>query len=92
MDNIAEGADQLIALSDRIESEGQSYVGILTNFTDRVFDDMLQIVGNMHDQSVVDVQVHMRHADELIKDWLNTMLQAKKIVKRKGYALRQLGE
>lgn len=92
MDNIAEGADQLIALGDRIERETNAHAQTLSIFVDEVFGETLTIVGNMHDPLVVTAQTYFRHAEELIDDWVSTMLQAKRKIKARGWALRRLGE
>jgi hypothetical protein len=89
--SISQSADALIALAERVEVDSKQIAQSVTVFTDDAFGEVLTIVGNMHDPLIVDTQVHMSHAEDMVEDWLNTMLSAKKKIKSRGWALKRLG-
>jgi hypothetical protein len=90
MDNIAEGAQQLIQLAARIKEELPPIALGVTTFHDEVFAEVINIVGNLHDPLVIDAQVHVRHAEELLEDYVKTIDGLRSRVNSTGHKLMRM--
>ena len=90
MDNIAQGAQQLIQLSERIKAELPPLALQMTQFHDTIFGDVVEIIGNLHDPLVVDTHVHVGHAEELIEDYVAAINNIRSRIRSTGYKLQRM--
>jgi predicted ATP-binding protein involved in virulence len=87
---IAEDAQRLIQLNDRIKQELPPLTLALTEFGDGVFSEVLDIIGNVHDPLVIDASTHIRYAQELLQDYVKDIHEIRKRIKSTGYKLMRL--
>lgn len=91
MSTISDDADALLELANKVSS-GRAIAEQASKLPDDIFNELMAIVGNMHDPVVINVTGTVRYAQELIEDYDRALSDIYTAIRRKGLALKRLGQ